>query len=286
MIHSICISITEITTQGSQKPLSGSPGRNFSESDISMSSEHAVHVNDTLQMLSKTCRPIDKALANYLQSFITEQRSQRFAEVLKWRTHWLRIGLVDLYQQHNASAVLRTCDAMGVQHVHIVETYNEFETNPDVALGSQQWLSLHQHNGPNALHECISGLKAEGIRVAAAVLHKDSKPIQELPIDRPVTVLFGNEKEGLPEAAIEAADYLVHLPMYGFVESYNVSVAAALTMQLLMDRIHASSYPWQLSEYESTELLLEWSRLSIRHIDSVERQFHNEWNAGRLSDES
>ncbi|WP_437193162.1 TrmH family RNA methyltransferase [Planctomicrobium sp. SH527] len=237
-------------------------------------------------MPPKTCPPIDKALARYLQSFITEQRSQRFAEVLKWRTDWVRIGLVDLYQQHNASAVLRTCDAMGVQHVHIVETYNEFETNPDVALGSQQWLSLHQHNGPNALQECISGLKAEGIRVAAAVLHKDSKPIQELPIDRPVTVLFGNEKEGLPDAAIEAADDLVHLPMYGFVESYNVSVAAALTMQLLTDRLHASLHHWQLSEYESTALLLEWSRLSIRHIESVERQFHHEWNAGRISVET
>lgn len=214
-----------------------------------------------------------RQLTEYLQQFLTPERRARFDEVLRWRTNWVQVVLVDLYQQHNASAVLRSCDAMGVQKVHVVETYNQFKSSREVALGSEQWLTLKQYNGPGAIHECISSLKSDGIRVAATVLNAESRPIQELPLDRPVAILFGNEREGLPQDVVDAADDLVHFPMFGFVESYNVSVAAALCLHSLTQRVHAMEGPWHLPEEEHSELLLDWARKSIKKIVQVERQF-------------
>ncbi|WP_217647019.1 TrmH family RNA methyltransferase [Planctomicrobium piriforme] len=224
----------------------------------------------------------DAALAEALQEFLTPHRRERFAQVLQARTRWLRVVLVDLFQQHNASAVLRTCDALGVQHVHAVETRNDFETNPDISLGSEQWLALHHHDGPAALQDCVTQLKSQGFRIAATVLHADSRPIQELPLDQPVALLFGTEKEGLSPEAVAAADVLVHLPMYGFVESYNVSVAAALSLQSITDRLRQSDLPWQLDEAEHTALLLQWSRLSIRNVEIIERRLRAEHSAKNI----
>ncbi len=223
----------------------------------------------------------DLELSEYLQSFLTEERRERFDRVLEQRTHWIQVGLVDLYQQHNASAVLRTCDAMGVQKVHVVESYNEFDPNPDVALGSEQWLTLTHYQGADAVEQCVTTLKSQGVCVAATVLHADSRPIAELPLDRPVALLFGNERDGLPQSVIEAADELVHVPMYGFVESFNISVAAALCLQTLTERLRASEILWLLTPEEKVRLQLEWTRKSLKKVDQLERQFHLDMAQGR-----
>ncbi|HWL10199.1 MAG TPA: RNA methyltransferase [Planctomicrobium sp.] len=216
----------------------------------------------------------EQQLVSYLLQFLTPERRNRFVEVLRWRTNLIQVGLVDLFQKHNASAVLRSCDALGIQQVHVVESYNEFETNHEIALGSEQWLTLNQYTGPSAIEDSLTTLRSKGIRVVATALHADSLPIDEVPLDQPIALFFGNEKEGLPQSFIDAADVITHIPMYGFVESYNVSVAAALSLQTLLRRLRSSSLPWQLDEEEYFALLLEWTRKSIRKIDLVEKQFH------------
>lgn len=216
----------------------------------------------------------EQLLVQYLLQFLTPERRERFVEVLRWRTNHIQVGLVDLFQKHNASAVLRSCDALGIQQVHVVESYNEFETNHEIALGSEQWLTLNQYTGPKAIEECVATLKSKGIRVVATALHAESRPIDEVPLDQPIALFFGNEKEGLPQSFIDAADLITHIPMYGFVESYNVSVAAALSLQTLLRRLRSDSFPWHLDEEEYFALLLEWTRKSIRKIDLIEKQFH------------
>jgi len=215
-------------------------------------------------------------LSEFFQQFLTRERLERFDEVLNWRTRRVQVVLVDLFQQHNASAVLRSCDALGVQNVHIVESYNRFAANDDIALGSEQWLTLQYYTGQQAVTDCIGSLKSQGIQVAATTLHTDSLLIDDIPLDRPVAVMFGNEHTGLPDEAIEAADYLVHLPMYGFVESYNVSVAAALCMQTLTGRLRSSREDWHLTQEERSDILSDWARKSLRKRDAFEREFRRQ----------
>ena len=222
--------------------------------------------------------PFHVALAQHLSEFLTVRRRRRFQDVLSQRTRHLHVVLADLYQQHNASAILRTCDAFGIQDVSIAETEHEFETNPEIALGTDQWLTLHNYRGPTALSDCVRQLRSNGYRIAATVLHQDSRPVSELCLDEPVALLFGTEKDGLPADAISAADELVHLPMYGFVESFNVSVAVALSLQTLIPRLHSSSAVWQLSETERQALWLQWSRLSVPGAEAIERRFQEEWD--------
>jgi tRNA (guanosine-2'-O-)-methyltransferase len=159
-------------------------------------------------------------LLDYLETMITEQRKEKFGEILRNRTRFITIVLEDIFQPHNASAVLRTCDCFGIQDVHIIENRNRYEVNPDVALGSSKWLTLHKYNkAENNTAECLSRLKEEGYRIIATTPHKDDFTPQTLPIGSKFALVFGTELEGLTETAISMADGFVRIPMFGFTES-------------------------------------------------------------------
>jgi tRNA (guanosine-2'-O-)-methyltransferase len=231
-------------------------------------------------MSPNSLTPDDRALLAHLSEFLTPRRRERFAEVLRRRTRYLSVVLADVYQQHNASAVLRTCDAFGIQDIHVVEVEHEFDANTEIALGSDQWLTLHRHAGAEGLQNCLNELRAQGVQIAATVLHAESRPVGELDLARPTALLFGTEKDGLPPAAIELADVLVHLPMYGFVESFNVSVAVALCLQQLVPRLHASALPWRLSPEEEEQLIFRWTRHSVPGAEAIERRFQSQRTPG------
>lgn len=219
------------------------------------------------------------ALLKYLESLLTPRRRERFEQVLNWRTRWLTVVLTDLYQQHNISAVLRSCDAFGVQDVHVIEDENAFETNSRIARGSERWLTLHRHRGAVPIQDCLRDLRRQGYVIAATVPGENHRSIEELPVTQPVALLFGTEKEGLPPEVLAQADALVRLPMFGFVESFNVSVAAALSLQLLTRTLHASSVPWHLTKLERERLRLDWSRQSLPGAEAIEHRFQSEWRA-------
>lgn len=222
----------------------------------------------------------ERRLLEHLQAFLTPQRRRRFDDVLNWRTRWITVVLADLYQPHNTSAVLRSCDAFGVQDVHVIESDNSFEPNPQIALGADQWLTLHQYRGGSAFVDCVTTLQRGGYLIAATVPGNDSRPLDDLPMSAPVALLFGTEKEGLPPAVVAGADVCVHLPMFGFVESFNVSVAAALSLQTLTRKLHASESDWRLSCVERDRLLLDWSRATVPGAEAIERRFEMEWQSG------
>jgi tRNA (guanosine-2'-O-)-methyltransferase len=213
-------------------------------------------------------------LTAYLSQFITAERFNRFISVLSQRTQYLTVVLEDIYQPHNASAVLRTCDCFGIQDVHIIENRNKYEVNPDVALGASKWLSLKKYNGTtdNTL-QCLAHLKANGYRLVATSPHQDDYSPETLPIDQPIALMFGTELEGLTPAALAMADHYLMIPMVGFTESLNISVSAAILLQHLAGRIRKSKHNWQLTDDVYEEILLSWLMSSISKSDSIARNF-------------
>jgi tRNA (guanosine-2'-O-)-methyltransferase len=219
--------------------------------------------------------PSTKELVNYLSAFITDERKARFEEVLKNRTRHVTIGLEDIFQPHNASAVLRSCDCFGIQDVHIIENQNKYTVNPDVALGSYKWLTLQKHNkqGNNNTVSCIQELKAKGYAIAVTSPHKDSYTIDSVPLNKKVALFFGTEMQGMSKELETNAELFVKIPMLGFTESFNISVAAALCMYTLSNRLRKENINWQLTEEEKEEILLQWHRNTIPKSELLEKEF-------------
>lgn len=213
-------------------------------------------------------------LLNYLFSFLTDKRKDLFEKVIAQRTRHITVVLEDIYQPHNASAVLRTCDLTGVQDVHIIENENIYEVNPEVAMGSSKWLNLIIYkNFENNIAEAYKQLRKNGYRIFATTPHKNDKCLEEISIEGKMAFIFGTEMRGLTDNAIQHADEYVRIPMVGFTESYNISVSAALILYTITQKIRNSELKWQLDEDERIEILLEWARRSINRSDLIEKAF-------------
>jgi len=211
-----------------------------------------------------------------LRPFVTPERFLKFTDVLRYRTRHLTVVLEDIYQPHNASAVLRTCDCFGIQDVHIIENRNKYEVNPDVALGSSKWLTLKKYHGlEENTTPCLKALKQQGYRLIAATPHKNDYTPETLCIEKKTALLFGTELSGLSPTALELADDFIRIPMVGFTESLNISVSAATLIHALSDRLRSASIPWQLTADEKNIILLEWLKTSIRKSDIILRDFQN-----------
>lgn len=213
-------------------------------------------------------------LYKYLTEFITENRKQRFEEVVAFRTRYLTVVLEDIYQPHNASAVLRTCDCFGIQDVHIIENKNKYKVNPDVALGSSNWLTLHKYNkNDNNTSGCIKVLKKKSYKVIATTPHENGCNIDELDLSNKTALLFGTEMKGLSEQAIRQADGYVKIPMCGFTESFNISVSAAIALFSLTDRLRKSNACWQLDKNEIIDIKIEWVKNSLKNAGEIEKKY-------------
>jgi tRNA (guanosine-2'-O-)-methyltransferase len=214
-------------------------------------------------------------LYSFLSGFISENKKNKFEENILQRTRYIAVVLEDIFQPHNASAVLRSCDCFGIQDVHIIENNNKYEINPDVALGSSKWLSLFKyHKAKNNTEECLQHLKDSGYRIIATTPHKNDHTPESLPLDQKIALVFGTELEGLTSQAIEMADGFVKIPMYGFTESLNISVSAALLVRGITERLHNSEIPWQLSETESLDIRIAWAKSVVKKADLLEREFY------------
>lgn len=216
----------------------------------------------------------NKELIDYLSPLISENRRAKFDEVLNYRTRHITIVLEDLYQPHNASAVLRSCDIFGIQDIHIIENRNAYTVNRDIALGSPKWLNTYTYKETeNNTLNCIKQLKEKGYRIVATSPHKNSQTIEELPIDKPLAVIFGTELTGISDTVRAHADEFVTIPMFGFTESFNISVSVALCLQALTTKLHRSNADWHLKDNEKEELLLTWLRNTIRKVELIEKDF-------------
>lgn len=195
------------------------------------------------------------AFIEHLLTFITENKREKILAVLANRTRYITVVLEDLFQEHNASAALRSCDIFGIQDVHVVEAQYKFRPNTAIAMGSSKWVDVHSHT---SITDSITALKQQGYRIVATTPHLQSYSLPELPLDQKTALIFGSEQTGLSPEALNMADMYVKIPMYGFVESFNVSVSVALCLYDIIQRLHNSSYSWQLTEQEKQDIMLAW----------------------------
>jgi tRNA (guanosine-2'-O-)-methyltransferase len=216
----------------------------------------------------------NKELIDYLSQFISETRRAKFDTVLNYRTRHITVVLEDLYQPHNASAVLRSCDIFGIQDIHVIENKNAYTVNKDIALGAPKWLNLHKYRQQeNNSLDCIQKLKQQGYRIVATTPHEKDCNLEDLSVDKPMALFFGTELTGISDTVREHADEFVKIPMYGFTESFNISVCAALCIHSLKEELHKSSIDWHLNDLEKEELLLRWLRNSIQKVELIEKDF-------------
>jgi len=219
---------------------------------------------------------MDKELIEHLASYLTPNRQALFNSVLQQRTRYLTVVLEDIFQPQNASAVLRTCDCFGIQDVHIVENRNDFEVDREVAMGASKWLSLRKYNQleQNSL-EAIRQLKGNGYRIVATSPHINDQELHNFDMSKGKTALvFGSELPGISEIIKDEADEFLKIPMYGFTESFNISVSAAIILHhLTLKMKQDAAIEWNLSQEEQQEIKLEWIRRSIKRSELIEQRF-------------
>ncbi len=209
-------------------------------------------------------------LLEYLETFITPERKQRFIDVLQYRSKHFTVAVEDVYQLHNTSAVMRSCEVFGVQELHVIEQRFGKRIDKQIAMGAQKWVDIIRYQDSLS---CIDSLRQKGYKIIATTPHIDSVYLEDFDISKPSAIFFGTEKEGLSEDVLRNADGFLKIPMVGFTESLNVSVSAAIIIQNLMQRLRSSEINWKLSEEQILEKRLDWTRKSIKDIDFIERRF-------------
>ncbi len=211
----------------------------------------------------------------YLAQFINEDRLARINDVLNNRTRYITVVLEDIHKAHNANAVLRSCDGFGVQDVHIIENKNRFESSSTTSLGSHKWLSLHKYSSYESnVSKCFRTLKSKGYTILATSPHHGNTHISEVSMDQKTALVFGTELDGISDEVLQLADSFVKIPMFGFVESYNLSVSAAICLHSLRTKLmHLPKFEWHLSQYEFLELKKDWMIKSIQHGNCIWQRY-------------
>ncbi len=217
---------------------------------------------------------IDQKILEEFYAIISESKQEMYERISKDRTNHLTVVLENIYQEHNASAVLRTCDCFGIQELHAIEKNNQYKVQRDIALGAGRWVDLYNYDqGENPTIDCINKLKLKGYKIVATTPHEKDVTIQQLDISQPIALVFGTERKGISQEIIDSADAFVKIPMYGFTESFNISVSVALALNTLRDRLEKSDINWKLNEEEQTQLKIKWCKKILRSGNDMEKEF-------------
>lgn len=222
-----------------------------------------------------------KELTNYLQTFLTDERNAILQNVLDNRTRHITVVVEDLFQTQNISAVMRSCECVGIQDIHIVEGENDFFIHKAVAMGADKWLTIkHYEKQNNPMLRCIHQLKEQGYCIVATLPDDNSCFLDELPLDKPVAFLFGTELTGLTPEAVKLADKTLKIPMHGFTTSYNISNSVAIIVSHCIEKLRKTNIAWQLTETEKEELLFDWVKKSINKPDLIIERYLRERKEG------
>lgn len=213
----------------------------------------------------------NQIVLNELYKIITPSKQEMFDRIAAERTNFLTVSLENVYQEHNASAVLRSCDCFGIQQLHVIEKDNQYKVQRDIALGAGRWVDMFNYDqGVNPTMDCINNLRSKGYRIVATSPHANEKTINDIDISQPMALIFGTERRGISDEVKAAADEFVSIPMYGFTESFNISVSVAITLNVLRQRLEKSSVDWKLTEEEQILLKLKWCRKILRGGQELE----------------
>lgn len=214
----------------------------------------------------------DLELLAHLENFLTPSRKDKFLKVLSERTKHFTVATEDVYQLHNTSAVIRTCDVFGIQEVNIIEERNSKRIDREIAMGAQKWVDLNRYH---SVKDCINDLKAKDYRIIATTPHAGDCELKDFDIRQKACFFFGRETEGLSQEVLSAADGFLKIPMVGFTESLNISVSAAIILQDVTSRLRNSTIDWQLSEDEQLQKRMDWIRKTIKSYDKIVKRYQD-----------
>jgi tRNA (guanosine-2'-O-)-methyltransferase len=209
-------------------------------------------------------------LLHYLEGFITENRKEGFLRVLQNRTKHFTIAMEDIFQLHNTSAVMRSCEVFGIQELNVIEQKFGKRIDTEIAMGAQKWVDVFRYN---SVQSCMDEMRAKGYQIIATTPHDESCFLHEFDITKPAALFFGTERDGLSQEVLDQADGFLKIPMVGYTESLNISVSAAIIIQDITTRLRQSAINWHLTEEEILEKRLDWTRKTIKDIEFIERKY-------------
>jgi len=219
----------------------------------------------------------DNDLILYFKNFISNDRFDLFQEKASLRTNYVTLVLEDIFQARNISASIRSADCFGIQNIHIIENNNRYKHDTEVSLGSEKWVSIKSYNKSknNSIDAC-NMLKSDGYQIIATTPHNADCNLFDLDVSKKIALVFGSELNGCSKDILKIADKRVNIPMYGFTESFNISVSVSLFLQHITYLIRKSNIKWQLDDKMKKQLILYWLRNSIKYSDKIEKKYLNQ----------
>ena len=213
----------------------------------------------------------DLKLLEYLEGYLTESRKEKFSKVLSQRTKHFTVATEDVYQLHNTSAVIRSCDVFGIQEVNIIEELNSKRIDREIAMGAQKWVDLNRFR---SVKDCMADLKLKGYQIVATTPHTNDCELHDFDVTKKSCFFFGRETEGLSEDVLNEADCFLKIPMVGFTESLNISVSAAIILEHVTTKLRKTNVNWQLTEEEMFEKRLDLIKKTIKSYDKIVQRFY------------
>jgi len=220
---------------------------------------------------------LDKDLVDYLSEFISKDLRLQMERILDLRTLCLTVVLEDVFQPHNASAAIRSCESFGIQDIHIIEGKKPYHPNKDIVMGASKWIELHRYGGNcgDQTKVCLERIKSQGYTIVATTPKEDAVPLDQLPVNKNLALCFGSEKNGLSCSALDSAELFTRIPTVGFTQSLNLSVSVAICLYQITGRIRKERMDWKLTSLQRKKILLSWLKKSVRNSHLIERRFLN-----------
>ena len=218
---------------------------------------------------------VDLAYLSFLENMLTDNRKEKFLAILKHRTNHFTVVVEDVFQMHNTSAVMRSCEVFGIQELNIIEQRFGKSIDKEIAMGAQKWVDISTFED---VESCIKKLKNNGYQIVATTPHENDCLLEDFDISKRSALFFGTERNGLSHEVLKQADAFVKIPMVGFTESLNISVSAAIIIQNLMQKLRNSTIKWQLTEDEILDKRLVWTKNSIKDIQRIEQRYFENYD--------
>jgi tRNA (guanosine-2'-O-)-methyltransferase len=216
-------------------------------------------------------------LVQYLKTFVVDERLELFEKKIRQRTKHITVVLENIFQGRNISASIRSADCFGIQDVHIIENDNIFNDDSEVSMGAEKWITITRHNQQkhNSI-DTIKELKAEGYQIIAATPHNTDCDLFDIDVSKQkVALIFGSEVRGCSDQTLALADKRMKIPMYGFTESFNISVSVSLCLQHLTYKLRKVDSDWKMTKNQQDTVMLQWLRNSIKASVEIEEEYLN-----------
>ena len=214
----------------------------------------------------------NEALVDYLESFLTDRRRENNQKVLAQRSYHFTVAIEDVYQLHNTSAVMRSCDVFGVQDLHVIEERNVRKIDREIAMGAQKWVDVHRYH---TTKDCVATLKEKGYQIVATSPHGNNcVTLAEFDYTKPSVFFFGKEDTGLSDYVLEQSDVQLMIPMVGFTESLNISVSAAIILQQVTQQLRQSTIDWKFTDAQLIAKRYDWVCKVLKSHEKITARYH------------